>query len=113
MGQVYAKAGCRGSPIKGLAGITDGAGKHLVHNTLRTTWTTDAARQAARQVACLVELLVLLGAVRNGSADDLLRKDAAHDFLHGGVLLVVPQVLIHQVLHASTIVAEECHEIWI
>ena len=78
---------------------------------LHHNWLTNCRHWTGR--ARLVELLVLLGAVRNGSADDLLRKDAAHDFLHGGVLLVVPQVLIHQVLHASTMVAEECHEIWI
>lgn len=48
--------------------------------------------------ADLVEVLLLLGAVIDGSADDLLRKGAAHDGLHGRRLLALPKVLVHKVL---------------
>lgn len=56
-----------------------------------------------RRPARLEEVLVLLGAVRQVAADDLLRKLAAQHCLHGRNLLAVGQVLVHRVLRRHII----------
>lgn len=56
-----------------------------------------------RGVACLIEILFLLAAEGDAAANDLLRKFSAHDELHGRLLLGVPHVLVHQILHSQFI----------
>ncbi len=54
-----------------------------------------------RQRACLEEVVLLLGAEGQAAADDLLRELAAQHRLHGRHLLVVAQVLVHQLLQRA------------